>query len=118
MYQEHEEHGRHERREEDCGCGGHHEGGYEHGFGHRHHHGCCCCCGMRRGYGMGFGIGMHREGMPGFGMGMGMGHGFRRFISRDEVISRLEEYLKELQSEAKAVEERIAEIKKGGERHD
>ena len=51
--------------------------------------------------------------MGGFGMGMGMG--FRRFISRDEIISRLEEYLKNLQAEAKGVEERIAELKKGQE---
>ena len=49
--------------------------------------------------------------MGGFGMGMGMG--FRRFISRDEIISGLEEYLKSLQAEAKAVEERIAELRKG-----
>jgi hypothetical protein len=36
----------------------------------------------------------------------------RRFVSREEIISRLEEYLKQLQAEAKAVEERIAEMKK------
>ena len=50
--------------------------------------------------------------MGGFGMGTGMG--FRRFISRDEIISRFEEYLRQLQAEAKGVKERIAEIKKEG----
>lgn len=35
----------------------------------------------------------------------------RRFPTREERIARLEEYLKELQSEAKAVEERLAEMK-------
>ena len=53
--------------------------------------------------------------MMGMHAGIGIGFGFRRFVSRDEIISRLEEYLKELQAEAKAVEERIAEIKKRGE---
>lgn len=40
------------------------------------------------------------------------GHGSRRFPTREEVIGRLEEYLKQLQAEAKGVEERIAELKK------
>ncbi len=35
----------------------------------------------------------------------------RRFPTREERIAWLEEYLKELQAEAKAVEERIAELK-------
>ena len=48
--------------------------------------------------------------MGGFGMGTGMG--FRRFISRDEIISHFEEYLKQLQAEVKGVEERLAEMKK------
>jgi hypothetical protein len=39
----------------------------------------------------------------------------RHFISREEIITRLEEYLKQLQAEAKGVEERIAEMKKRGE---
>jgi hypothetical protein len=78
---------------DDCGCGGH--GGESGGM----HHGGGCCCG---GHGEGHHIG-------------GMGMGFRRFISRDEIISRLEEYLKNLQAEAKGVEERIAELKKGQE---
>ena len=57
-------------------------------------------------------MGMHR----GMGMGAGMSMGFgRRFISREEIIARLEEYLKQLQSEAKGVEEHISELKKKGE---
>ena len=46
------------------------------------------------------------------------GHRFGRFLPRrrfpttEETIGRLEEYLKELQAEAKGVEERIAELKK------
>jgi alpha-beta hydrolase superfamily lysophospholipase len=40
------------------------------------------------------------------------GHGFnRRFISREEKIERLENYLKDLQAEAKAVEEHLANLK-------
>lgn len=35
----------------------------------------------------------------------------RRFISREERIAWLEQYLRELQNEAKAVEERIADLK-------
>jgi hypothetical protein len=38
----------------------------------------------------------------------------RRFPTRDERIARLEEYLKDLQAEAKAVEEHIAELKAVG----
>ncbi|MBA7635341.1 hypothetical protein ES703_42942 [subsurface metagenome] len=36
----------------------------------------------------------------------------RRFISKEEVITQLEEYLKQLKAEAAGVEERIAELKK------
>ncbi|MGC8873632.1 MAG: DUF5320 domain-containing protein [Chloroflexia bacterium] len=35
----------------------------------------------------------------------------RRFATREERIARLEEYLKELQAEVQAVQERIAELK-------
>jgi hypothetical protein len=54
-----------------------------------------CCCG---------------EGGPGTGWEPGMRF-HRRFSTREERIARLEEYLKNLQAEAKAVEERLAEIK-------
>ena len=37
----------------------------------------------------------------------------RRFLTKEEVIAQLEEYLKQLQLEAKGVEEHIAELKKG-----
>ena len=40
------------------------------------------------------------------------GQGFRRFPSREEQISHLEEYLKALQEETKGVQEYIAELKK------
>jgi chromosome segregation ATPase len=38
----------------------------------------------------------------------------RRFASREERIARLEEYLKELQAEIRAVQERLAELKAAG----
>ncbi len=95
-----EHHGEHHR---DCGCGGH--GGESGGM----HHGGGCCSGHGEGHHIG-GRGMMGRRMGGLGMGMGMG--FRRFISRDEIISRLEEYLKQLQAEAKGVEERIAGLRK------
>lgn len=37
-----------------------------------------------------------------------------RFPSREERIARLEEYLKDLQSQVEAVEERLAELKAAG----
>ena len=40
------------------------------------------------------------------------GYGRRRFFSHKEVIAKLEEYLNDLRSEIKGVEERIAEMKK------
>lgn len=40
--------------------------------------------------------------------------GHRRFISKEEVIAHLEEYLKQLKAEAAGVEEHIAELKKKG----
>ena len=65
-----------------CGHGGYH--------GHHGHGGGCCCGPAAWG--------------PGFPFG-------RRFPTREERIAWLEEYLKDLQAEAKAVEERIAELK-------
>ncbi len=69
-----------------CGHGG------QHGD-----HGCC------------WGEGDRPRGM---GCHAGMGFG-RRFYTREERIARLEEYLKDLQADAKAVEERLAETKAG-----
>lgn len=68
-----------------------------HGGGH-----CRCCCGC----------GYHHEGMHYQRGGFGPGFVQRRFISREEVIANLQEYLKQLQAEAKGVEERITELKK------
>lgn len=98
--------------EQDCGCGRHagHHGepgtqgnpeGCGHHFSGRHgmgpggppHPGCTCP--------------HHRQ--------LGQGSFRRHFVSRQEVAHNLEDYLKQLQAEAKGVEERIAELKKGGE---
>lgn len=69
------------------------------------------------------GHGEHR-GHHGFGHGDWCGcgpgergpgsHFRRRFRTREERIAWLEEYLAELRTEAKAVEERIAKTKAGG----
>ena len=93
------QHGRHhgeqhEDRQEGqggaCGCGGHgHHGAHAGGAPHA---GCTCGCHEHDG-----GMGFHR-----------------RFISREEIVNRLGEYLKQLQAEAKGVEERIAELNKEG----
>ena len=93
--------------EEDCGCGGHGEhhgelhgerqqgdcgcGGHRHGMHGESRHRGFCECGCHQHHGMGF---------------------HRHFVSREEVITRLEQYQKELESEAKAVGERIAELKR------
>jgi hypothetical protein len=83
---------RQEGQGENCGCGGHeHHGHHEQGMNREGCHGGCNC-------------GCHQ---PHRGMRFN-----RHFVSREEVITRLEEYLKQLQAEAKGVEERIAEMKK------
>lgn len=41
-------------------------------------------------------------------------HGGRRFLSREEMIAQLEEYLRELRAEVKGVEERLEELKSTG----
>ena len=80
------EHGEHHR----------HGGWYLGGHGGQRHHGGECCRG-------------------GEGRGWGPGAPFvRRFITREEQVAWLEEYLKQLQAEAKGVEERIAELRAGG----
>ncbi|MBM4430836.1 MAG: hypothetical protein FJ026_10910 [Chloroflexi bacterium] len=68
-----------------CGPGDYH--------GHHGHGGGCCCGPMTWGTGFPFG---------------------RRFPTREERIAWLEEYLKDLLAEAKAVEEHIAELKTAG----
>lgn len=66
----------------ECGCG--HEARHTPHSGGHHHQGCCCAT----------------------------GYPHRRFPTREEIIARLEEYLKQLQAEVKGVEERIAELQK------
>jgi hypothetical protein len=99
---------------EHCGCaqhGGHH--GEQHGDRQEGHDGGCGCGGHGH-------QGAHKAGAPHAGCTCGCHQpqgetGFqRRYISRDEVINRLGEYLKQLQAEAKGVEERIAEMKEHG----
>ena len=84
--------------ETDCGCGQHgHEGrpGMGHGAKWGHHGHCGCHYGGGKHQGSHFGS-----------------FGHRRFISKEEVIAHLEEYLKQLKAEAAGVEEHIAELKK------
>ena len=63
-----------------------------HGHGRRH-----CGCGQG-----------HHGGSCGCGCGRGFG---RRYLTKEEKIAGLEEYLESLQKEAQAVKERIAELK-------
>lgn len=79
----HEHYGHHGRGEERM-CHEHH--------GHHGHAGGCCC----EGGDWEWGHGRHHR---------------RRFLTREERIARLEQYLQDLQAEIKAVEERLAEIK-------
>ncbi len=39
------------------------------------------------------------------------GHGMRRFPTREETITQLEEYLKQLKAEAEGVAERLTELR-------
>jgi hypothetical protein len=93
----HEQEGRHHG---DCGC----EGGRRH---EHHGHGDCQPGGPK-----GFGTGPGSDGQGCCGMGHGADMPFvRRFQTKEERIARLEQYLKDLQAEAKGVEERIAKMK-------
>ena len=101
----HQQHHQGHHRGEQCGCGEHHQ---QHHQGHpnicgchRQQHYCQCGC--------------HSEGHQGFSHGISSPRGFRRFISREEIVKHLENYLKELQAESKAVTERIEELKKKGD---
>jgi hypothetical protein len=79
-----------ERPGENCGCGGHGHHGH-HETRDQHNGGCNCPCHQQHHGGMGF---------------------HRRFISQEEIVNQLEEYLKQLQAEAKGVEEKLAELRK------
>jgi hypothetical protein len=59
-------------------------GSHDHGKGGQHQEGCCCSSGW---------------------------HFHRRFLSKEEKLSRLEAYLQDLKDEAKVVEEQIKEFK-------
>jgi len=93
--------------ENECGCG-QHDHGEGHGIGQAHgewsgHHG--------------YPVGIRLHHSSGCNCGCGGHHGSgwsgqRRFISKEEIITRLEEHLKQLRAEAVGVEERIAELKK------
>lgn len=78
----------------------------------RHHHGRDCGC-EEGGHGQHHGGNEQDCGCGGMGFRPGMRF-VRRFPTRAERIARLEEYLKDLQAEAKAVEERVAELKAMG----
>lgn len=71
----------------ECGCGHHAHAG--HGMGGHHHGGCCSGPGVSR----------------------------RHFFTQEEIIEHLEEYLKQLQAEAKGVEEHIKRLKNGEIKH-
>ncbi len=87
----------------ECGCGhsAHHVPREEWG-----HHGGCGC--GHHGHHGPRGVGRHHREYD-----RAPGYRHRRFLTREEVIAQLEEYLKQLQLEAKGVEEHIAELKKG-----
>lgn len=90
-----------------CGCGGGHSG---HGCGCGHTSGCCC--GGHGGCGGGAqcccGSGGHSQGS----CGGEHPFGFRRWFSTaEDEAAKLEQYLKDLEAEAKGVRERIAELK-------
>lgn len=81
----HSRHRRHASHHNDaCGCG------------------CRCDCDCERGCGCGCGCGCN----------CGRGGGFeRRFLTKEEKIAELQEYLESLQKEAQAVEEHIAALR-------
>ena len=67
----------------ECNCG--HHAHSIHGLEGHHHGGSCCTPGIDR----------------------------RHFFTQEEALAHLEEYLKQLQAEAKGVEEHIARMSKG-----
>jgi hypothetical protein len=91
-------------------CGGHHGWGSEPS--------CCCGCGGHSR--QGGGCGCHPQGECGCGGhsrqggGCGGGHRFRFhrwFSSGEEETAALEEYLKQLEAEAKGVRERLTQLR-------
>jgi hypothetical protein len=87
-----------------CGHGKHHHGEFNcHEGGHGKHHEECGCDGHAE-----------HESECGCHKGSDEIHLERRFRTRAEHVAELEQYLKDLQTEAQAVEERIAEMKAVG----
>lgn len=108
------EHERHEEEEREGCCGGeeHEEEHRDHcwgAYGHEGHHGRHHPFGQFERWAGEWPRGAW-GGFRGFGPGM---HFRRHFPTREERIACLEQYLKDLQAEAKAVEERIAELRAG-----
>jgi len=97
----------------DCGCGCHGEHGHDCCEERHGRHDCGCgdqrghadCCEKERRHGRGHGCCCESEPSR---------HFHRCFHTREERLAWLEEYLKNLQAEVKAVEEQIAEIKATG----
>ncbi|MCS5695329.1 hypothetical protein [Desulfofundulus thermocisternus] len=73
----------------------------------------CCTPGKGHCYGhQGYGHGYVHGHAPGHrGCHCHGGHFQRHFYGKEEQLARLENYLKQLQAEVKAVEERIKELK-------
>jgi len=85
-------------------CEGHHGGGGSPS--------CCCGCGGQRRHGWGGAseccCGGHSE------YGCGYGHPFRFhrwFSTSEEEVTALDQYLKDLEAEAKGVQERLAQLR-------
>ncbi len=115
--------------QEEMGCGGKErmddpEGGWMHGGGMGWEKNCGCpyCTmmsamkkmGMMHGMGMMGPMGMKHMGMGGWGMGEEMQGAapWRKFMGSEEKIEKLQGYLKQLQMEEKAVQEKIDFLRK------
>jgi hypothetical protein len=88
-----------------CGC---HQG---HGSGGASH--CCCGGGGHPQHGCGCeGQRHHGGGEASHGCGCGHPFGFRRlFPTKEDEAAALEQYLKDLEAEAKGVRERLTELR-------
>ena len=98
-----------------CGQGHHHHGhhgecGCREGRHGAHHEGCECDCHREQGCECGCHEGRHTGECDCHAGGTEI-HFRRRFVTRAERFEELETYLKDLQAEAKGVEERLAELK-------
>jgi hypothetical protein len=100
-----------DEEEHTCGCHHHHQEGQEEEQKQSHHDNCCCNRHSHHGLHHSYGFERHgcrcgrHEHHQDFGL-------HRRFISKEEIIASLENYLKDLKAEAQGVEEHIEELKK------